>query len=915
MNDLRDGNATRARRTRVRSWHLVALTALATVLPAVPVLAQHGHGIVYGHVFDSTGTRPLPGASVHIDGTSLQTSSDRTGAFRLAGVAEGARTLVVSYLGKAEARVEITVTAGEALNQAVRLETLNYKESVTVSADIILDAQARALNQQKTAANITNIVSADQIGSFPDANAAETTSRIPGLSIQRDQGEGRFVIIRGTEPRLNSMMIDGERMPAPDPLVRQAALDVIPSDLLQAIEVSKALTPDMDADAIGGAVNLVMKGAPDKSTALISAGGGYNKLLGSGDQANLSGTGSRRFANGRWGVVGSASYSKTTRANMDMEATYTPTFTLGELNPRWYQVFRRRAGFTAALDHRPNERANYYLRGVFNRFIDDHENRQRVRFNVSSRRIDRELRDRTHIERVASVTLGGTNFVGATGSFDYKISGSLADQNDPLTMTTTFRHSNIVYNPNVTAASVDPNNIQANPTNENLANYAFNSQLRAINSSEDKDFVVAANYRSQIGSAGSTSSFLKVGFKFRNKDKARDRNESSYTSSTTIRLADYVETGFGLPPFLDGRYNLEPFLKQSAVANIPSQFPMNVTRNYARDAEVFNGNEKVLAGYAMAEIYAGSRLFLLPGFRFEQTNAEYTGRLVNFGPTGAYVSTTPVTSKSKFGVPLPGLHLRYAIDGNTNLRAAVTRSLARPNYYELVPYRAQNDSDRTLTLGNPDLSPTKSWNVDVLAEHYFKSVGLVSGGVFYKTMKDYIFTFTRQDQVNGQQYQFTQPLNGDEATVKGFEVAIENQLTFLPSPLDGLGVYANYTYTDSKASIPTRAGKSRLPGQSKNVGNVAVSYEKGGFSGRVSMNFHGSYIDLVGATEILDRIYDKHNQLDVTLNQKVANHVRLYANGVNLNNAKLRYYQGIPARVLQEETYRWWTEFGVKLQF
>ena len=884
------------------------------LLSAGSVRAQSDRGLIYGHVFDSAGSSPLPGASIRVDGTSLQTSSDRTGAFRLAGVPAGNQTLVVSYLGKAESKIEVTVKAGEAILQEVKLETLAYKDSVTVSADIILDAQARALNQQKTAANITNIVSADQIGSFPDANAAETTSRIPGLSIQRDQGEGRFVIIRGTEPRLNSMMIDGERMPAPDPLVRQAALDVIPSDLLQAIEVSKALTPDMDADAIGGAVNLVMKGAPDKSTVLLSAGGGYNKMLGSSDQANFSGTGSRRFADGKWGVVGSASYSKTTKGNMDMEATYTPTFTLSELNPRWYQVFRRRAGFTLGLDTKPSERANYYLRGVFNRFIDDHENRQRVRYNVASRRIDRELRDRTHIERVASLTFGGTNFVGASGVFDYKVAGSFADQKDPLTMTTTFRQSNIVFNPNVTATSIDPNNIQANPTNENVASYAFNSQLRAINSSEDKDFVVSANYRNQIAS-GHTSSFFKVGFKFRNKDKSRDRNENTYTSSSTIRITDYIETGFDLPPYLDGRYNLEPYVKQSAVENIPNQFPVTIARNFARDAEVFEGTEKMIAGFAMAEIYVGSKFFLLPGFRFEQTNADYTGRLVNFGPTGAYISTTPVSSSSKFGVPLPGLHARYTIDENTNIRAAVTRSLARPNYYELVPYRAQNDSDRTLTLGNPDLNPTKSWNLDFLAEHYFTSVGVVSAGFFYKDMKDYIFTFTRQDTINGAQYQFTQPLNGDDATVRGVEVAIQNQLTFLPSPLNGLGVYANYTYTDSKAAIPARAGKNRLPGQSKNVGNVAVSYEKGGFTGRVSMNFHGSYIDLVGATAILDRIYDKHNQLDVTLNQKLTKNVRLYANGVNLNNAKLRYYQGIPERVLQEETYRWWTEFGVKLQF
>jgi len=182
-------------------------------------------------------------------------------------------------------------------------------------------------------------------------------------------------------------------------------------------------------------------------------------------------------------------------------------------------------------------------------------------------------------------------------------------------------------------------------------------------------------------------------------------------------------------------------------------------------------------------------------------------------------------------------------------------------------------------------------------------------------MADYIFTFTAAQTINNQQYQVTQPLNGETATIKGVEVAIQNQLKFLPSPFDGLGIYANYTHTSSEAAIPARAGKNRLPGQSDNVGNVALSYEKGGFSGRVSVNFHGSYIDQVGATELLDRIYDEHTQLDLNITQKVSSKFRVYASGINLNNAKLRYYQGVPDRVLQEEHYHWWAEFGVKMNF
>jgi len=264
---------------------------------------------------------------------------------------------------------------------------------------------------------------------------------------------------------------------------------------------------------------------------------------------------------------------------------------------------------------------------------------------------------------------------------------------------------------------------------------------------------------------------------------------------------------------------------------------------------------------------------------------------------------------------MPAFHVKYALTDDANLRFAVTRTLARPNYYDVVPYRSQNDNDLTVATGNADLSPTKSWNIDVLGERYFKSVGVVSAGVFYKRLEDYIYIYTVQEQINAVQYQVTQPLNGDTATVRGIELALQNQLRFLPSPFNGIGVYANYTFSDSTARFPNHAGDSTLPGQSRHVGNVAASYEKAGFSGRVSVNFHGSYIDIVGADNTQDRFYDTNSQLDFSITQRLTRNVRAYFDALNLNDALLRYYQGVPDRVLQEEHYRWTLNFGAKLEF
>ncbi len=894
----------------------VLLGALCTLLIAPEGAAKpqsSARVLIDGRAIDIATGEPLAGARVLVNDGPVDSATDHEGIFRLVVAAADSLTLKITYLGRLDWTRTLTVEPGAVVHLG-DIAVGAIRENVVVAGTLINDANARALNQQRSAPNITNVVSADQIGSFPDRNAAETTQRVPGVSITKDQGEGRYVSVRGTEARLNAMMIDGQRIPSPDPLLRQVAVDVVPSELLQAIEVSKALTPDVDGDSIGGSVNLITKQAPDKARVLGSLGGGFNRMLSDWGQSNATATAGRRFKGGTIGFIGSFSESATKRGNQDVEATYTPALGLNELNPRYYQVNRKRVGASGALDVRPGGGSGLTVRGMFNRFIDDHENRQRVRWLVGNSRIDRELRDRTHIERIASLGVNGHSLIGASSTLDYEVSGAYSDQYDPLTMTTTFRESRVTFAPNVTATSIDPHNVQANPLNDDPSSYNFQQQIRATNYANDRDIVGLLNLRRPLTASTSSASFLKVGIKFRDKRKGRDRNESNYTTAAALPMRNFVETGFGaLPPYLGGRYDLQPYLSQSLVADIPHLAAMTVAVNHQRDAENFDCSERTSAAYAMAEIYAG-KLYLLPGLRYEYTTADFVGRDVRVAPNGAWLSSEPLEATTSYGIPMPGFHLKYAATPDTNIRFAVTRSLARPNYYDAVPYRAQDDNALTIALGTANLRPTKAWNVDLLGEHYFKSVGAVSAGVFYKRLQDYIYGFTSMQIINGSQYQVTQPLNGDAATVRGAEVALQNQLRFLPAPLDGLGVYANYTFTTSSAAIPGHLGAT-LPGQSRHMGNVAASYEKGGFSGRMAVNFHGSYVDVIGATNALDRYYDRNAQLDVSVTQKVARNLRVYADGLNLNSALLRYYQGTSERILQEEHYRWWTTFGVKVEF
>ncbi len=209
-----------------------------------------------------------------------------------------------TYLGLQTGTAIITVAAGDAVNHDM---SLVYGGEIEVRGSPLLVGQAKALNRQKNSINISNIVASDQIGRFPDKNAAEATQRIPGLSLNRDMGEGRYVIIRGTEARLNSTTVNGERIPSPEAGVRNVALDTIPADLLESIEVSKALRPDMDGDSIGGTVDLVTRRAPEETRVSVVVGRGLQRTdAGVGPERQLH-LGSRFGAEKDWGLLFSAS--------------------------------------------------------------------------------------------------------------------------------------------------------------------------------------------------------------------------------------------------------------------------------------------------------------------------------------------------------------------------------------------------------------------------------------------------------------------------------------------------------------------------------------------------------------------------------------------------------------------------------
>ena len=876
---------------------------------AANVFAQ-STGVITGTVVDEVSQRPLPGAAVKLEGSSLTTDTDRGGTFQLLRVPVGPQNITVSYLGYEIGSFAVEVKANETVELKASLKT-QIKEYVEVR-DSQLDGQARAFNQQKTAPNIINIVAADQIGRFPDPNAAEATQRIPGIVIQRDQGEGRFVSVRGTEPRLNSVMINGERIPAPEGDIRYVALDVIPADLLEAIEVSKALTPDMDSDAIGGAVNLVTKNAPPRTIFSATAGFGYNDIVHNGLQL-FNGTVGRRFFDNKLGALVSASFLNTNRGSQNFEAEYDDG-ELDSLETRDYRLTRRRFGINPVFDFRHSNTTEFFLRGIYNRFSDDEFRRVFVNA-VSDDALERNLRDRFEVQEIMSGAFGGRFLLSNRLYTDFRFTYSYAEEAEPKNITSTFVQEDVEFAPNVGPNQIDPNNIQANPLNEDLDEFLFDEQTSENNITNDREVTAAINFALPLRNLSNFSGVLKFGGKFRDRKKARNTEVLELSPDDDLFLSSILDPNYRVRNFLDGRYSPgSEFVDPSFARDLAARVPVEIEKNLEEDLADFAAKEKISAGYVMTELMLGDRFMLLPGFRFEHTSTDYLASQIVFNDDGDFSALTPVTGRKDYNFFMPALHARYQIGQNTNLRAALTRTMSRPNFVDVVPFQLILEEDSEIERGNPNLNPTKSTNIDVLAEHYFQNVGVASAGFFYKRLTDNIFLSRFEEDRNGDTFDVTQPVNGERASLWGLELAFSNQFRFLPKPFDGLGVYTNYTFTDSEARIAGRSD-GPLPGQAQHSGNFAVFYEKFGFSGRLSLNYHGQYIEEVGEDVTRDLFFDSHAQWDLSLSQRLNRWLRVYVDVLNLTNEPFRRFEGFKNRPVQEEYYRWWLTAGVKIDF
>jgi len=941
---------------------LLRLAVTIALLGLTSALAQVGG--VAGTVKDSSGA-VLPGARVQVE-QGPSAVSDAQGQFLIPNLAPGSRKINVSYVGFSSFDTTVTVTTGQIAHVDIALQVETASQVVTVSGDREL-GEVEAINIQRTADNIVQVLPSKVITSLPNTNIADAVGRLPSVSLERDEGEGKYVQIRGTEPRLSNVTVDGVNLPSPEGNVRNIKLDIIPSSLVDRIEVNKTLSANQDGDAIGGSVNLVTKTPGERPTLDVEGQGGYTNIIGGRWLDAFNGTFGQRFGNRKqWGFLMGGTYDWNGRGINDLEpgpgvtslsGVNYPYFATADL--RTYKYHRTRYGFAPELDYVIKPGSSLYFKGLYSDFHDYGE---------------------TYVYSPNVGTLQAVNgnqyTFDNTGYMQYReyirrpdqqvFSGLTGGRHDLTTTLITYEFS-VSRGHNIGGQDFSTAKFNGGPISQPSISFGLNTSnpyepkfpvLDGTNIYDPTRYSLSSytvpNYRStQLNYQGAASlgrrysvqdhyGTLEFGFKARNAHKTQFENDYIFDNPTVNIQLSQVLGDFTNPTYYDGAYKFGPMsdynkIIQQANANLSNLGFDNSASRVQSDPANFDTTERVIAGYVMNTI-GFNKLTVQAGLRFEATSDTYHANQVNLS-NGNWVSTVPITGSGSYVNVLPSIQLQYRIQQNTNLRGTFGMGISRPNFSDIVPSQQvdPNFTPPTVVVGNPALKPTKGFNYDALVEHFFRPYGILQAGFFYKTLSDPIYP-TTSVITSGQYVGFHQQesINGPSGHIAGIEAAWEQRLSFLPGLLSGFGVSANYSYSTSQVRFPNpngpnsfnggRIDQPALPRQAPNNWNLGFTYDKARFSMRFAASHNDASIysyfwsnngtpndpvtGLRGPNG--DQYLYAHTQYDIQGSYRLYKGLSFVAYGLNLSNEVFGFYQGSKQYPIQREFYHPTISLGMK---
>ncbi len=925
-------------KTQSNSITRALLVAFGLALASLPAWA----GEIAGVVSQSATQGFLPGATVTLVELGRSGSTDGGGRFRFSDVPAGNYTVQVDFVGyetKTQA-VSVPATGAAAVDIKLGADVVKLEQFVVEG---FREGRARALQQKRTQTNISDIISSDAIGNLPDRNVAEAVSRLPGVNLSLDQGEGRYVSIRGVEPNLNQVLLDDATMASPGGtrLGRATPLDTLNASQIAQIEVVKSATPDLDANSLGGTLKIRSASPFDRKGRFISGSinGLYNET---GEKTNLDAqvSYSTLFGPGnRWGLLAGASYDKRFFENNWVQASWNLRAINNENRylPNDFQVkpehgSNERHGANLNLEYRPDNSLRLFIRPNFsaasqyeNRFetnISVDNSAARVTFTsptagtfagAGARTERRELR-RQYDQNLFTISAGLQKVLGAF-TIEPLLTHSAAKENRVYDKSREFRNATGNTGPvQFDFGAFDFKRWDVDPAIDLPSTYPLRRTRDDWGVVDEKTSTAKLDVRWDTTNLLGRPGWLKTGVKYLQRARLTDLESRRVEPVTSWRLdSSMVRPAV---PVYDGRFNSGFLLNWEGIdrfiaanRSLVRPIPLEEAQNSIEDD--YDIDEYIYAAYAMGSLKL-NKLTLLAGLRWEKTDA--TIRAVEARSAGTtLLGRFPTSGTTSYDEIFPNLQAVYRFNERALLRAAATQTIGRPAYedsrplanfrYDALGAAALNPAfpfTGTLSIGNPALKPYQARNYDLSFEWYLKGSATVALAAFRKEIDNPIYTYSEilrdvsHSGISLQSLSLSGRRNAQSARVNGIELTLYLPFKFLPAPFDGFGIDANLTRISSDVIVPTRPGEN-LPffRQPNKIYNVTFFYEKARFSGRVAWSYADEQLYSIGTAFLNDQYRLARGSYDFLFRYRISGHYSITGSVRNLTREPEQYTYGV----------------------
>ena len=799
-----------------------------------------------------------------------------------------------------------------------------------------------AIEKQRDSNQILSVIDSDALGEFPDTTAAEALRRISGISVENDQGEGRYVTVRGLSGDLNNISVNGATIPAPEG-GRKVMLDGLPTELLDSIEVYKSLTPDQDLDSIGGRVEFNTKSALDLDGTYfkLKANTQYNDQTYNNDNPKISLTYGDMISENVGHIIG-LTYSKKQVITYNNETGFPAWAATGgnyaiddDFESRYYDLTRERLGITYDIDYRINDESSMYANILWNEYVDDelrykdeygklkNSNVTATGSTITEIRRDAEVRVREEVRTIRTFILGGNTIVNGWDA-EFAFSNSFAEEDDTDNVDAKFRSSTFKAAAcGGPCGSFDYSNPQKPrmtlvPAITTGAGNIYDPASMGVDEIEEEDSVIddtISSFQADFTKEGFTVSdiptTLKFGFKYSTREK--EKTVSGFASDPGTSQSNYnpITTPVKWPfPNVFG-----PMADPATIFALQGTFG-SLTNNYAKPNynKDFVSEEDITALYLMGTMEFENAV-VIAGLRAEDTSFDTLGYNKEDGSI--------IRASKNYTFVSPSVNVKYFVNDDTIVRGAIFRSLSRPGFGETAPV-ADFKSDGTAAdgstiykgeMGNPDLEPYESTNLDLSFERYYEN-GAVSIGYFMKDVKNVIYPQVTAGVVGGINFsELKTYINSEKSTVDGIEFNFFREFVNLPEPFDGLFISLNLTEVDAESDVPSANGVFTVPFRklADSTRNLSIGYDKGKVDMRLSLAERSDYLDYLADDDIettVDnlnydniRFTDDHSQIDFTAKYYLNDNLTLKLDLININDEPEFYYWGNTSRLSQYDEY------------